>query len=292
LSLHLPTIPSAKGEPDVAPGRGDSASTHQPAGIDRGAGLAFDAAIFDMDGVVTDTAAVHAAAWKRMFDEYLRRREREGGEVFREFSSAGDYRGYVDGRPRYEGVKAFLASRGIQLPFGGTEDPANAETICGLGNRKNELFNQIVETDGVRVYRSTLALIQALRGGGVKIGLATSSRNAALVLAKTDAASLFGTVVDGLVSERLGLAGKPAPDIFLTACAQLGAERRRAIVIEDAVSGVRAGAAGGFALVVGVARENNAVELRENGADLVVGDLDEVNMGELDRKVRLKAAGA
>jgi beta-phosphoglucomutase family hydrolase len=253
---------------------------------------AFDAAIFDMDGVVTDTAAVHSTAWKRMFDEYLRRREREGGEVFREFSHAGDYRSYVDGRPRYEGVKAFLASREIHLPFGETSDPANAETICGLGNRKNELFNAIVESEGVRVYRSTIALIHALQDAGIKVGLATSSRNAALVLAKTGAASLFATVVDGLVSERLGLAGKPAPDIFLTACAQLGANPRRAIVIEDAVSGVRAGVAGGFALVVGVARENNVEELRENGADAVVGDLAELDVAALDRKVRLKAAGA
>lgn len=253
---------------------------------------AFDAAIFDMDGVVTDTAAVHSTAWKRMFDEYLRRRERERGEVFREFSHAGDYRSYVDGRPRYEGVRAFLESRWIHLPFGETSDPPNAETICGLGNRKNELFNQIVETEGVRVYRSTIALIDALRVAGIKVGLATSSRNAALVLAKTGAASLFGTVVDGLVSERLGLTGKPAPDIFLTACAQLGAEPRRSIVIEDAVTGVRAGAAGGFALVVGIARENNAEELRGNGADAVVRDLDELSLEALDRKVRLKAAGA
>lgn len=244
-----------------------------------------------MDGVVTDTAAVHSAAWKRMFDEYLRRREWTRGEAFREFSHAVDYRSYVDGKPRYEGVAAFLASRGIHLPFGIVSDPTGAETICGLGNRKNELFNEIVEADGVQVYGSTLGLIHALRDAGLAVGLATSSRNASLVLTKSRTAPLFATVIDGLVSERLGLKGKPAPDIFLAACARLGANRQRAIVIEDAVSGVRAGASGEFGLVVGVARENNAAELRENGADVVVGDLGELSLRELDRKVRLKAAG-
>lgn len=244
-----------------------------------------------MDGVVTDTAAVHSAAWKRMFDEYLRRREHERGEVFREFSHAGDYLNFVDGKPRYQGVQAFLLSREISLPFGAANDPADAGTICGLGNRKNELFNQILETEGVRVYRSTIALIHSLRDAGINVGLATSSRNSALVLAQSGTAPLFATVIDGLVSERLGLKGKPAPDIFLAACARLGANRQRAIVIEDAVSGVRAGASGEFGLVVGVARENNAAELRENGADVVVGDLGELSLRELDRKVRLKAAG-
>ena len=277
--------------PDVFVGRGSGAPAQQPggdAGLHLG-GRAFDAAIFDMDGVVTDTAAVHSAAWKRMFDEYLGRRESERGEPFREFSHAVDYRSYVDGRPRYEGVRAFLESRGIRLPFGAASDPANAETICGLGNRKNEVFNQIVEAEGARVYRSTIALIEALRAAGIGVGLATSSRNAALVLAKTGTAPLFAAVVDGLVSEKLRLEGKPAPDIFLAACAQLGAGPRRAIVFEDAVSGVRAGVAGGFGLVVGVARENNAAELRENGAHLVVSDLGELSVEALDRKVRVEA---
>jgi beta-phosphoglucomutase family hydrolase len=252
---------------------------------------AFDAAIFDMDGVLTDTAAVHSGAWKRMFDEFLRRRERMHAEPFREFSHAHDYLRYVDGRPRYQGVKTFLESRGIHLPTGETHDPAGAETICGLGNRKNELFNHIIHSEGVRVYASTIALIDAMRDAGIQVGLATSSKNSGLILAKTRTDPLFATVVDGITSERLGLKGKPAPDIFVTACENLRAHPARAIVFEDAVSGVRAGADGGFALVIGVARENNASELREHGADLVVADLAELTLAEIDRKIRLKRAG-
>jgi beta-phosphoglucomutase-like phosphatase (HAD superfamily) len=168
---------------------------------------AFDAAIFDMDGVVTETATVHSLAWKQMFDEYLRRRERKHGEPFREFSHGNDYRAYVDGKPRYKGVAAFLASRGIELPLGSPADPADRETICGLGNRKNELFNEIIETAGVKVYSSTLVLIQDLLDAGIKVGLATSSKNSALVLSRTQTAGLFATIVDGVVSERLGLKG-------------------------------------------------------------------------------------
>jgi beta-phosphoglucomutase family hydrolase len=256
-------------------------SNHRP-------GRDFDAVIFDMDGVITDTAAVHSHAWKRMFDEYLRRREREHGEAFREFTHAGDYRSYVDGKPRYQGVEAFLASRGIRLAPGAPEDPAGRETVCGLGNRKNELFNDLIETTGVRVYGSTLVLIHDLLHAGLKVGLATSSRNSALVLSRTQTAGLFATIVDGLVSERLGLKGKPHPDIFVTAAANLGVPCARAIVVEDAVSGVRAGARGGFALVVGVARENNALELGEAGADLVVGDLAETGLADLDARIRAK----
>lgn len=253
---------------------------------------AFDAAIFDMDGVLTETAAVHSTAWKRMFDEYLRRRAQTRAEPLKEFSHAHDYLRYVDGRPRYQGVKAFLESRGIDLPFGEPSDPADAETICGLGNRKNEIFNHIIHSEGVRVYRSTVDLIQALQDAGIKVGLATSSKNSGLILAKTRTDPLFATVVDGITSERLGLKGKPQPDIFVTACENLRAHPARAIVFEDAVSGVQAGAAGGFAFVVGVARENNARELREQGADLVVTDLAELTVEEIDRKIRLKRAGA
>ena len=249
---------------------------------------AFDAAIFDMDGVVTETATVHARAWKRMFDEYLRRRERKHGEPFREFSQNGDYRTYVDGKPRYKGVAAFLAARGIELPPGSPQDSAGCETICGLGNRKNELFNEIIETDGVKVFGSTLVLIDDLLTAGIKVGLATSSKNSALVLARTLTEGLFATIVDGVVSERLGLKGKPHPDIFMKACANLDVPCARAIVVEDAVSGVQAGVNGGFGLVVGVARENNAQELRESGADVVVRDLAEVSVEEINRLVRHK----
>ncbi|MDQ5978513.1 MAG: hypothetical protein QG602_1487 [Verrucomicrobiota bacterium] len=251
----------------------------------------FDAVIFDMDGVVTDTAAVHSTAWKRMFDEYLRLRERRDGEAFREFTHGHDYRAYVDGRPRYQGVETFLVSRGIHLSPGTPEDPAGRETVCGLGNRKNELFNAIIATAGVKLYASTVALIESLSREGLKVGLATSSRNAAPILEKTQTTHLFATVVDGLVSAGLGLRGKPHPDIFITACRALGVVPARTVVVEDAVSGVRAGAAGGFGLVIGVAREGNAQELREHGADVVVQDLGEINLAKIDAATRAKREG-
>lgn len=248
-----------------------------------------DAVVFDLDGVVTDTAAVHSAAWKRMFDEFLQARAATG--PFCEFTPA-DYRTHVDGRPRYQGVAAFLESRGIVLPFGSPGDPAGHGSVCALGNRKNELFNEVIATSGVRVYASSVALIHALRDAGVRVGLATSSRNAAAVLDRTQLAPLFATVVDGAVSERLGLKGKPHPDIFTTACARLGADPARAVVVEDAVSGVRAGAAGGFGLVLGVAREGNAQELRAHGADVVVHDLAGVSLDDLDARLRAKREAA
>lgn len=261
-------------------------------GIVRLAPLAFDAVIFDMDGVITETASVHSRAWKTMFDEYLAARAQQRGEPFREFSHAQDYRAYVDGRPRYQGVEAFLTSREIRLPRGTPADPSGAETVCGLGNRKNELFNRLLETDGAKVFGSTLVLIHDLRDAGIKVGLATSSRNSALVLAKTQTAALFETIVDGLVSERLGLKGKPQPDIFVTAATQLGVKPARSVVVEDATTGVQAGAAGGFGLVIGVAREGNERELREAGADVVVPDLAEVSVAEINRLVRRKGAAA
>ncbi len=254
--------------------------------------LDFDAAIFDMDGVLTQTAAVHSLAWKRMFDEYLRLRERNHGEKFREFTHAGDYLAYVDGRPRNQGVATFLKSRGIELPFGSPEDSAGTESVCGLGNRKNVLFNQIISNEGVRLYDSTVILIQDLLRAGVKVGLATSSKNSAVILQKTRTSFLFATVVDGLVSEKLGLKGKPEPDIFTTASDSLGVACARAIVIEDAVSGVQAGAKGGFGLVIGVAREDNEEELRANGADMVVRDMAETTIEKINLLVKAKRAGA
>ncbi|EDY81165.1 haloacid dehalogenase-like hydrolase, putative [Verrucomicrobiia bacterium DG1235] len=243
-----------------------------------------DAVIFDMDGVVTRTASVHSTAWKRMFDEFLQSHATAKDEPFRAFDHPRDYLTYVDGRPRYLGVEAFLASRGITLPFGTPDDASGFETICALGNRKNSLFNEIIETDGVGLYDSTIGLIHQLRKRGIRVGLATSSRNSALILEKTGTASLFETVVDGLVSEKLGLKGKPEPDIFTTACDQLCVDYARSIVVEDAVSGVQAGASGGFALTVGLAREDNERELREVGADLVVTDLAETSLEELNAR--------
>jgi beta-phosphoglucomutase family hydrolase len=252
--------------------------------------LSFDAVIFDMDGVITRTAAVHSLAWKKMFDEYLRYRENKFHEPFHEFTHAGDYLSFVDGRPRYKGVDAFLKSRGINLPFGKPEDEPKQETVCGLGNRKNEFFNQVLEEEGVGIYDSTVKLIKELLGRGVKVGVATSSRNCGPILEKAGIAGLFETRVDGVVSAGLGLKGKPEPDIFTAASDNLGVKPHRAIVVEDAVSGVQAGRKGNFGLVIGVARENNAQELRTNGADIVVTDLSELTVDRMNQLIESKPA--
>ena len=265
---------------------GESEDRQDPKG-----GRAFDAAIFDMDGVITRTAEVHSRAWKRTFDEFLQVRARSHQEVLREFTHARDYLGYVDGRPREQGIVEFLKSRGIELPPGAPEDPPGAETVRGLGNRKNAIFKRILEEEGVGLFDSTVELIENMLLRGIKVGLATSSQNSAVILKRTGLASLFGSVVDGVVSARLGLKGKPEPDIFLKATGDLGVTPARAVVVEDAVSGVRAGARGGFGLVIGVARENNAHELREQGADVVVADLGETSVDEINRLVTTKRAG-
>ncbi|MCP3054537.1 beta-phosphoglucomutase family hydrolase [Aurantimonas marianensis] len=232
----------------------------------------FDAAIFDLDGVVTRTARVHAAAWKRLFDEYLEQRAERAGEPFRPFLD-DDYRRYVDGKPRYDGVRSFLQSRGITLAFGKPTDPPDRETISGLGNRKNQFLQESLERGGVEVFDSTVILIRTLRGYGVKTALVSSSRNARAILASADLTTLFDVCVDGTDAARLELKGKPAPDIFLAAAEALGVQRTRAVVFEDAISGVEAGRAGGFGLVVGVDRADQAPALRTAGADLVVADL-------------------
>lgn len=225
-----------------------------------------------------------------MFDEYLRFREKAYNEPFREFTHAGDYLPFVDGRPRYKGVEAFLKSRGINIPFGEPQDEPLKETVCGLGNRKNEFFNKVIEETGVGVYDSTIKLIKELLARGVKVGVATSSKNCRAVLEKAGIANLFETRVDGVVSAELGLKGKPEPDIFTTASDNFGVERPRAIVVEDAVSGVQAGARGKFGLVIGVARENNAHELRAHGADVVVKDLSELTVDKINQLIQSKPA--
>jgi len=252
--------------------------------------LNFDAAIFDMDGVITRTAVVHSSAWKMMFDEYLHFREREHTEPFREFTHTVDYLSFVDGRPRYKGVDSFLRSRGICIPFGGPGDDATKETVCGLGNRKNEFFNRVLEEEGVGVYDSTISLIRELSRKDVRVGVATSSKNCSLILEKAGIANLFETYVDGVVSAEMGLKGKPEPDIFIAACENLGVEYHRAMIVEDAVSGVQAGAKGRFGLTLGVAREGNAQELRINGADLVVNDLSEISVDEINNWFVMKYA--
>ncbi|HEX7654989.1 MAG TPA: beta-phosphoglucomutase family hydrolase [Verrucomicrobiae bacterium] len=243
--------------------------------------LNFDAVIFDMDGVITRTASVHSQAWKSMFDGFLKVHSSRRGEPFHEFTHESDYLVYVDGRPRYQGVDRFLKSRNIQLPWGTANDSPGAETVCGLGNRKNEHFNALVEQHGVGIFESSLTLIRELRSQGIRIGLATSSKNSEFILGKAGILDFFETRVDGLVATELGLKGKPEPDIFTTACARLGCQPGRAIVMEDAVTGVEAGARGGFALVVGIARENNAHALKSHGAHIVVRDLAELDLPAL-----------
>jgi len=236
----------------------------------------YDAVLFDLDGVITNTATLHATCWKQMFDEYLRRRAEQRGETFRPFDLAADYRLYVDGKPRFDGVRDFLRSRGIQLPEGSPDDPADLETVCGLGNRKNVLINDLIERIGVEPYDGTVRFIRQLRRDGFKIAVVTSSQNCAHVLKAAKLDHFFEVRVDGNTIEAEGLAGKPAPDTFLMAARLLGAEPDRAVVIEDAISGVEAGSNGNFGLVIGVARKGNAEELRRHGAHLVVDDLGEL----------------
>jgi alpha,alpha-trehalase len=236
----------------------------------------FDAVLFDLDGVLTDTAKVHAACWKKMFDAFLRNRAAQTKESWRPFDSDADYKQYVDGKLRYEGVRSFLQSRGIQLPYGDPGDPPSRETICGLGNRKNELIQEVLATDGVEVYERSLPFVHYLRSVGIRTAIVSASRNCPAVLAAAGIAHLFDVRVDGEVAARLHLAGKPAPDTFLAAARQLAVEPARAVVVEDAISGVQAGRAGQFGLVIGVARKGEANALRENGADVVVADLSEL----------------
>lgn len=237
---------------------------------------AFDAVIFDLDGVITKTALVHGTAWKKMFDGYLREREAKYGEPFREFTHRDDYLPYVDGKPRYKGVESFLASRGINIPYGDPGDDPTVETICGIGNRKNIAFNEALKSDGVEVYESTVELIHKLREEGIKVGVASSSKNCRQVLETAGLLGLFETRVDGEVSAELGLKGKPEPDIFTVAADNLGVTYDRAVVVEDAVSGVQAGRKGNFGLVLGLAREENEKELYAHGADIVVKDIADI----------------
>jgi beta-phosphoglucomutase family hydrolase len=233
----------------------------------------YDAVLLDLDGVITDTANLHAACWRQMFDEYLQSHPNRSSEAFRPFDPDADYRLYVDGKPRFDGVRAFLTSRGIALPEGSPDDPPTAETVCGLGNRKNELVNKVIEERGVQPYEGSVKFIDRLRHDGFKMAVVTSSQNCAAVLRAAMLDTVFEAQVDGAVAQSLKLAGKPAPDAFLMAAKLLKVEPARAVVVEDALSGVEAGANGSFGLVIGVARKGNAEELRRHGAHMVVNDL-------------------
>jgi trehalose 6-phosphate phosphatase len=251
----------------------------------------YDAVIFDLDGVVTRTARIHAAAWKRLFDEYLARRAARLGEEFRPFEIATDYRWYVDGKPRYDGVKSFLNSRSISLPYGSPEDSPDQETVCGLGNSKNRLFTELLKEIGVDVYESTIALIRELRAANIKTAIVTSSKNCTAVLDAAGISRLFDARVDGNEKERRHLKGKPHPDIFLEAARQLEVDPSRAIVVEDAIAGVEAGSRGKFGCVIGVDRGGLADSLLERGANLVVGDLAQVVFGDKASGLVADAAG-
>ena len=236
----------------------------------------YDAVLLDLDGVITDTATIHATCWQQMFDAYLRQRAVERGEPFRPFEIATDYRRHVDGKPRFDGVRDFLASRGIHLPEGSPADPPQADTVSGLGNRKNDLVNTVIAAGGVHPYAGSVTLIQQLRHQGFQLAVVTSSQNCDVVLQAVTLADCFAVRVDGTTIQTHHLAGKPAPDTFLLAAQLLGVAPARAVVIEDALAGVQAGRNGHFGLVIGVARQGNAAELQRHGAHRVVADLGEL----------------
>lgn len=232
--------------------------------------------LFDLDGVLTKTAKVHAAAWKETFDSYLRQRAAQAGERFVPFDSVSDYDEYVDGKPRYEGVQSFLASRGIELPRGEPSDPPDAETVDGLGNRKNEILLRLIRERGVEAYEGSVSYVHAAKQAGLRRAVVSSSTNCHDVLIAAGIEDLFEGRIDGVVAEREHLRGKPAPDTFLAGARLLGAEPSQAAVFEDALAGVAAGRAGDFGFVVGVDRVGQADALRERGADVVVADLGEL----------------
>jgi len=236
----------------------------------------YDAVLLDLDGVITDTANLHAACWKQMFDQYLQQRAAQRDETFRPFDLATDYLLYVDGKPRFDGVRAFLTSRGIQLPEGSSDDPPQIESVCGLGNRKNELVNKVIEEVGVEPYEGSVKLIRQLRDQGFKTAVVTSGQNCTVVSKAAKLDGFFEVRVDGNTIHAQQLAGKPAPDTFLMAAKLLGVEPARTVIIEDAISGVQAGFNGNFGLVIGIARKGNAEELQRHGAHVVVNDLGEL----------------
>jgi beta-phosphoglucomutase family hydrolase len=237
---------------------------------------AIRACLFDLDGVLTPTAAVHAAAWKQTSDAYLRERAARTGEPFVPFDEVRDYELYVDGKPRADGVRSFLASRGIHLPEGRPDDPPEAETVNGLGNRKNGLVLRLIREQGVKPYEGSVRYLQAVRQAGLKTAVVSSSANCRDVLVAAGIVQLFDARIDGLVAREQGLRGKPAPDTFLAAARAVGAPAPEAAVFEDALAGVEAGRAGGLGRVVGVDRVGQAEALRQHGADVVVHDLAEL----------------
>lgn len=234
------------------------------------------ACLFDLDGVLTDTASVHTKAWKAMFDDYLSERAERTGDEFVPFDAAADYRQYVDGKKREDGVRSFLQSRGIELPDGSPDDPADAETVYGLGNRKNDMFQKVLREDGVEVFEGSRRYLEAVSAAGLGIAVVSSSANTRDVLEITGLDRFIQQRVDGVTLRDENIAGKPAPDSYLRGAELLGVDADAAAVFEDAISGVQAGHAGNFGYVVGVDRVGQADDLRRNGADVVVTDLAEL----------------
>lgn len=238
------------------------------------------ACLFDLDGVLTDTASVHAAAWKQMFDDFLAARAERDGTEFVPFDVKGDYGPYVDGKPRLDGTREFLCSRGVGLPEGGPGDAPDAATIHALSTRKNALVQEKISTVGVEVYPGSVRYLKAVRAAGLATAVVSSSANAEQVLDVAGLARYIDHRVDGVSATQRGLPGKPAPDTFLAAAADLGVDRAHAVVFEDALAGVASGRAGGFGFVVGVDRLGHADKLREQGADVVVTDLADLLDGD------------
>src|ERR1700678_4095572 len=234
------------------------------------------ACLFDLDGVVTKTALVHAAAWKEMFDELLRQHAEQTGTEFVPFDKCREYDQYVDGRPRLDGTRTFLKARGIDLPEGSPDDPPTAQTIYGLSNRKNALVLQMIDKNGVQVYDGSVRYIKAVWAAGLRTAVVSSSANTVQVLNVAGLTGLFDARIDGVVAKERGLGGKPAPDTFLAGAEALGVPAAHAVVFEDALAGVEAGHAGHFGLVVGVNRTGPAAALAKHGADVVVNDLEEL----------------
>ncbi len=243
-------------------------------GLDR-----YRAVVFDLDGVITDTASVHADAWRQVFDDYLTGLPARVGEDHRPFEQ-GDYLRHVDGRPRYAGVDGFLRSRGVVLPWGDPADPPERETVCGLGNRKNKVFHERLRHQGVRSFEDGVSLVRRVRAAGLGAAIISASTNAREVLEAVGLEDLFPVRVDGVVAAELGLPGKPDPAVLIEAARRLDVAPEAAVVVEDAEAGVRAGRQGGFGLVIGVARDRHGEGLLTKGADVVVQLLDEVQVGK------------
>lgn len=232
--------------------------------------------IFDLDGVITKTADVHFTAWQRIFVEFLKSK---GAPAT--FTYEDDYVPYVDGKPRYKGVESFLESRGFELPYGEITDRAGKETICGIGNRKNEVFREVIQQEGVSFYEGTINFINELKAENIQMGVASSSKNCQFILETVGLAKEFETIVDGVVSQEMGLKGKPEPDIFTIAAKNMGLKPANCVVVEDAISGVKAGRKGNFGLVLGVTRTGDINALKTNGADIVVEDISEISLKEV-----------